>query len=115
MVKSIEQLQEEYFETIAVVPDETSVEQKTLQDVLKSFGFKKKAYVFKESKILFRFSVIDREKKKVYVLVEVASNKTETGTLWVEDENRFACAGIRTEYDLIKAMDFYKVQLEEIN
>ncbi len=106
-------MQEEYFEAIAVVPDKTPVEQETLQDVLKSFGFKKKAYVFKESKILY--CVIDREKKKVNVLVEIASNKTETGTLWVEDENRFACAGIMTEYDLVKAMDFYRVQLEKIN
>lgn len=87
--------------------------QETMQDILKTFGFKKKAYVFKESKILY--CVVDIEKKKVNVLVEIASDKTETGTLWVEDNNRFACAGIKTEQDLVRAMNFYKVQLKEIN
>lgn len=87
--------------------------QETMQDILKTFGFKKKAYVFKESKILY--CVVDIEKKKVNVLVEIASDKTEIGTLWVEDNNRFACAGIKTEQDLVRAMNFYKVQLKEIN
>lgn len=113
MVKTIEQMQEDFFEAMRVASEETQLEQKTLQDVLKSFGFKKKAYVFSESKILY--CIVDREKKKVNVLVEISSNKTETGTLWVEDQNRFACAGIKTEDELERAMKFYKVQLKEIN